>query len=284
MLNQLKPLLEGFGEEVSIDSTTVPTHANPHPRKRGGVEVQVSDPEAGWTAKNSARAKENGKEWHYGYKFHAVADANWNIPICGYTTTASQNDMRHIIPLVDKLSLDYQKPAVVIADRGYDSKQNHLRLIERGVSPVIHIRKSGAKNKRYDREYNYAGVPYCECGQLTTFIDSVPGFGDYFVCTSLERGKEHIEDWYPIDRNLRLRGPIRRDTDEWADLYEKRQSVERVFKSMKQSLRLESHYHRSLKKISLHCILSMLVFQVTALVAALAGDFDELCWMTRRIA
>ena len=58
----------------AIDSTTVRTHANPHRRVR-------ADPEAGWTAKNSAGAKEGGKEWRYGYKLHMVADANHGIPL-----------------------------------------------------------------------------------------------------------------------------------------------------------------------------------------------------------
>ena len=278
VLGQLKEHLEGFGEEVSVDSTTVITNANPHPRKKR----PLSDPEAGWTAKNSARAKYGGKEWHYGYKFHAAADANWNIPIYGYTTPANFNDMQHILPLADKLRINFQKPEVVIADRGYDSLKNHTGLITRGITPIIHIRRN--RGRRYAKEYNFAGVPYCECGQLMEHVDTVEGFGDYFVCTSIEKGKNHIEDWYPIDRNYRLRGPIRRDTDEWADLYDKRQSIERVFKSMKQSLRLNTHYHRSLRKVSLHCILSMLIFQVSALVSAIAGELDNLCWMTREIA
>ena len=102
------PCWEGFGEEVSIDSTTVPTNGNPW-RKHGAEQGVVSDPEASWTAKNSVRARHGGKEFHYGYKFHALADANWNIPICGYTTTASQNDFRHLTPLVDKAS-EFHKP------------------------------------------------------------------------------------------------------------------------------------------------------------------------------
>ena len=57
-----------------MDATTVRSHCNPN-RKR------VSDPEASWTAKNSARAKAGGKEWHHGYKVHMVADANYGLPL-----------------------------------------------------------------------------------------------------------------------------------------------------------------------------------------------------------
>lgn len=282
VLEQLQVHLEDFGEEISIDSTTVPTNANPH-RKHGPDKDRLSDIDAGWTKKNSARAKKDGKDWHYGYKFHAAADANWNIPICGITTPANRNDTTFLKPLVAKAS-EFAQPEVLIADRGYDSKANHEWLIDRQIAPIINIRKSGAKGGLYDKQFNFAGAPVCECGQTTEFVDSVQGFGDYYICANQDEHFDHAEGWWPIDRNVRLRGPIRRDTEEWDELYDKRQSIERVFKSMKQSLRLESHYHRGLQKISLHCLLSMLVFQATALVKALLGDFDELCWMTRRIA
>ena len=66
---KLKKLLPDLGQDLAIDSTTVRSHSNPN-RKR------ISDPEASWTAKNSAGAKEGGKEWFFGMKLHMVADAN----------------------------------------------------------------------------------------------------------------------------------------------------------------------------------------------------------------
>ena len=70
---ELKKLLPDLGQEVAIDSTTVRSHSNPN-RKR------ISDPEASWTAKNSAGAKEGGKEWFFGMKLHMVTDANYGLP------------------------------------------------------------------------------------------------------------------------------------------------------------------------------------------------------------
>ncbi len=60
LTDDLKGLLPDLGDVVAIDSTTVRTHGNPNRKVK-------SDPEASWTAKNSPRAKEGGKEWHYGY-------------------------------------------------------------------------------------------------------------------------------------------------------------------------------------------------------------------------
>ena len=93
--NQIGEELDGFGEKVAPDSTTIRTHGNPN-RKR------LSDPEATWTKKNSSRSKtSDGKEWHYGYKLHLVADATYGLPIVGYVTTASRNDSPELPNLLD---------------------------------------------------------------------------------------------------------------------------------------------------------------------------------------
>ena len=63
-----------------------------------------------------------------------------------------------------------------------------------------------------------------------------------------------------------------------------RQAVERVFKSLKESRRLERHCVRGLKKVALHATMSVLAFQATALVHLEAGEQDELRWMVRKVA
>ena len=78
--DQLAELLPGLGEKVALDSTTVRSHSNPN---RVGKTGEVSDPEASWTAKNSARSK-GQKEWHWGYKYHLVTE-----PPTGYRSTAT---------------------------------------------------------------------------------------------------------------------------------------------------------------------------------------------------
>ena len=57
-----------------------------------------------------------------------------------------------------------------------------------------------------------------------------------------------------------------------------------MFKSAKQSLRLEGHYIRGLRKIALHALMSILIFQVTALVRLRMGQLELLRWMVRPVA
>ena len=93
LTDELAEALPGFREKVAVDSTFVRSHANLN-RKH------LSDPEASWTAKTSAGAK-NGKEWSYGYKYHAVADATYDISIVGITTTAKRNDGAELPSLLE---------------------------------------------------------------------------------------------------------------------------------------------------------------------------------------
>ena len=79
-------------------------------------------------------------------------------------------------------------------------------------------------------------------------------------------------------------GKTRRNTREWKTLYARRQSIERIFKSQKESRRLEEHCVRGLKHITLHCLMSTLTYQATALAKAQAGDTAGMRWMVRKVA
>ena len=78
-------------------------------------------------------------------------------------------------------------------------------------------------------------------------------------------------------------GPVRQGSPEWKSLYRRLQAVERIFKSMKESRRLERHFVRGLRKVSLHAAMSALGFTVTFLVKLLAGE-DRPRWMVQRVA
>ena len=72
--DRLKEWLPDLGDEVAVDSTAVRAHSNPN-RKH------VSDSDAEWGVKNSAKAKEGGTEYFFGFKVHMVADATYGVPL-----------------------------------------------------------------------------------------------------------------------------------------------------------------------------------------------------------
>ena len=127
-----------------------------------------------------------------------------------------------------------------------------------------------------------------------TYVRSDPERGRLYRCPpegchlkgSFKGGTRHCMDWVWEDpaKDLRLFGVIRRDGPEWKAHYAKRQAIERVFKSLKESRRLERHCVRGLRQITLHVLMSVLAFQATALAKLLAGEAEWMRWMVRKVA
>ena len=282
----LREFLPGLGDEVAVDSTTVRSHCNPD-------RALISDPEASWTGKTYGRSKE--KEWHHGYKVHMVADANYGLPLGQVVTTAKQNDSPLLPSVIEKAKSMFRwfRPKAAIADRGYDASSNHEYLNEQGVVPVIHIRKN-SNSRLYEGIYTEQGVPTCLGKVPMEYVRSDPEKGHLYRCRaegchlkgSNRGGIRHCdtETWEAPERNIRLFGVLRRDSPEWQGLYAKRQAIERTFKSLKESRRLERHCVRGLRKITLHTLMAALTYQVTALVRVLAREREYMRWMVRRVA
>ncbi len=176
-----------------------------------------------------------------------------------------------------------------MADKGYDSNANHRAVVERGAMPVIAIRKLADKGI-----YTKDGTPTC-MGQIAMkYVRSDPERGHLYRCPDGgcalkdRKGVRYCHDWIwekpDPNGNLRLVGPVRRASTEWKALYKLRQGVERVFKSMKESRRLNSHSTRGLRMVALHASMSALTFQATALANVLSEQPPTFRWMVRRVA
>ena len=79
-------------------------------------------------------------------------------------------------------------------------------------------------------------------------------------------------------------GKIRRNSPEWSSHYAKRQAIERIFKSLKESLRPERHCVRGLRQIRLHTLMSTWALQATVLANVRAGRMAEMLWMVKKVA
>ena len=120
---------------------------------------------------------------------------------------------------------------------------------------------------------------------------SAPKLGHLYRCRRegchllAKKGRRYCNQEFWVNRsdNLRLFGPIRKDSAEWKSLYSLRQSVERVFKSLKESRRLERHCFRGLRKVGLHAAMSVLGFAATLLVKLRAKEPNP-AWMVRKVA
>ena len=289
---KLREALPGLGQEVAVDSTFVRTHGNPNRRP-------LADRDAWWTVKHSTQAKEGGQEWRYGYKVHLAVDANSGIPLGMKVTPANVTDTTELPGLMDATlaALPWLRQATraVIADRGYDSITNFQYLHGKDIDAIILIRRPNNKTNRHDGTYTLEGTPMC-LGQVPMeYVRTDPQQGHLFRCVGCHlagtrKGVRYCNDevWEDPEDNLRIVGDLPRETPEWKALYAKRWSIERTFKSMKQSRRLERHYHRGLRLLTIHCYMSVLTYSATALVTAQQGRVQpgalrRLRWMTERV-
>ena len=281
---RLREYLPDLGEHVAVDSSAVTTYGNPHTRRKG-------DPEAAWGVKTSSRAKKDGIEYHYGYKLHMVADANHGLPLAMILLPANRNDSPELPVVTDKARglHPWLRPQAVIADRGYDAKSNFEHVIKAGAAPVILTRRVPGGRLR-GGVYDHQGVPTCVGMVPMEYVRSDPERGHLFRCAGCHLanrpGHANCRDevWEHPSHNLRLGGAVRMGSAEWEELYAKRQAIERTFKSMKQSLRLNRHCYRGQRKVLLHCLLSALVYQATALAHARAGGMERIRWMVPLVA
>ena len=83
-----------------------------------------------------------------GSKHHLITDAN-GIPLACLLTGANAHDVTQLLPLVEAIPAirgvvgrPPRRPAVLLADRGYDSQAHRLALRTLGIRPLIARRKT----------------------------------------------------------------------------------------------------------------------------------------------
>lgn len=272
---ELKSALPGFGTNVVVDSTPVPSYSNPDKRI-------VSDPEAGWIAKGGA---EKHKTWVFGYRLHLVVDADYELPIACTFSLAKTQDMQAMLPLLRKARslLPWFSPEAVIADKGYDSGDNHESIVQEfDASPIIPLsaRAGGPPHEITGS----SAAPCCPKGFPLIYRSwdkkkgvqySCPARAGRVVCPITHDCSLKVVWVRPVHDFRRFGHRIKRGTQEYEELYDKRPAIERVNGRLKNHRRLESHCFRGFDGISIHGTLAVLVMQAMALAKVRAGRIDE---------
>ena len=289
LLDRLAELAPDLGREVAVDATTIVAYANPNRKHTVRNPDGPADVDATWTKKNSARDPSQ-QEWVFGYKAHVVADAKRDVPLGMVVTTAKSNDSPFLPSLLAELETSHSwfslaAGVVVIADRGYDSKDNNEFVHRNGGVPVIHKRRL-PEGKLHDDIYTAEGAPTCLGGREMAYVRTDPDAGHHlYRCPAggcARRDTAHAvsacddESWENPEDNIRLfGGRIRRGSPEWKAMYVKRWSGERVFSRWKKQGRLERHCYFGLRRVSAHARLQMLMSLAAQLDQFLAKKATE---------
>ena len=171
LVSEARRVRPDLGEEIAVDATPVHSYSD-------GNRNPPSDPDADWGMHHKANTKD-GFEWIFGYKLHMAADANYDFPIAMKITAGNANDSPHMIPVVQDAERRLNGfPRSVVADRGYDVRENSEWVDERGGPPIIHKRKP--KSGLHQDEYTTDGIPVCECGEPREYVFTNPATGIHY--------------------------------------------------------------------------------------------------------
>jgi hypothetical protein len=147
VLERLRSTRPGMGENIAIDGSDLPAHSsvqtytNGKPRKPG----EYSDMDASWGYRTAVDTKKS--KWFYGHKVHLAACSLTGLPLAWKVETASKQEMKHALPLLDQ-TIKRRFPVQTAAmDKGYDSGEVYDGCLIRGVLPVIPAKKIKGKTK-----------------------------------------------------------------------------------------------------------------------------------------
>ena len=141
LVDQCRELLDDFGQEVAVDSTAIDAYCNTLPvfkkrdpgRPKKGDEKKVSDPEAAKGKRHVTYSSD--MQWFFGYKFHVLCDANYDLPIAFTMTPGNKNDSKLLPPVFRKAKEKYSwfSPELLLADKGYEGRPNADFLCKEGT-------------------------------------------------------------------------------------------------------------------------------------------------------
>jgi transposase len=245
-LKKRNPLL---GWDVAIDASDLPAYANGQRFvSKGGRERsddEFSDPDASWGHRSAVSTRKGGG--FYGYRIHMAVCSKTDLPLAWTVETGKMNETPTVAPLLDKLHTLGIDPETCALDKGYDNYTVYDACTERGIAPVVPLRKT-PNVKRGEHK-----PPSCEHGEWRFAGADQKRAATKWRCPTGECKPASV--WRKADR---LHTLIPRETLRWKGLYRRRASVERAFGRLKNEWSLAPLRVRRIERVRLHADLTIM--------------------------
>ena len=253
MYENIKDFSKNVGEDGKIFSSKAKA-----PNKNGDESDGRCDMDADYTKKeNYYKDSKTGesklnKKIYFGYRYHLLADVNYELPIEYTVTKASKGEIEQFKKHIEMLPED--KLHIIdtaSADKGYDSEEMIEFLKNKDIKPIIAIINHWKEDQT--RQYKDTDIVYTYDGKVSIVDDKgevipLKYLGYDKVKNTLRYG--YKKKVYSIDINYdkRVFTPIARDSNKWRKLYKKRTALERINGRMDRDFNLENNKVRGLKK------------------------------------
>lgn len=249
--------IKDFGKNVGEDGKIFSSKAKA-PNKNGDESDGRCDMDADYTKKeNYYKDSKTGesklnKKIYFGYRYHLLADVNYELPIEYTVTKASKGEIEQFKKHIEMLPEDKLNIIdTASADKGYDSEEMIEFLKNKDIKPIIAIINHWKEDQT--RQYKDTDIVYTYDGKVSIVDDKgevipLKYLGYDKVKNTLRYG--YKKKVYSIDINYdkRVFTPIARDSNKWRKLYKKRTALERINGRMDRDFNLENNKVRGLKK------------------------------------
>lgn len=247
VLASLHAEMPEMGTVVAIDGSDLPAYANGQRfvSKGGKLRERFSDPDASWGHRSSISTRSGGG--YYGYKVHTAVCTTTGLPLAWEVRTAKDAEVPTVPGLLDNLTAHGFTPEFAVLDKGYDAKPVYDACTERGIRPIVPLRKTGAVVAGKDRP------PTCEHGTWTFAGSDAKRDAAKWRCPTGDCTPASV--WIKADR---LHPLVPRHTVRFKSLYHQRGAVEREFGRLKHEWALLPLRVRRIERVRLHANLSIL--------------------------
>jgi hypothetical protein len=144
LAESLRAELPGYGVHTAIDASDLPAYANGQRflYNHGPERKMYSDPDASWGHRSAVSTRKGGG--FYGYKLHLAVCTRTGLPVAWQVETARRNESLYVAPLLDAINARGFQPETCAMDKGYDNNRVMDEARERGVVPIVCLRKGRA--------------------------------------------------------------------------------------------------------------------------------------------
>ena len=250
--------LKDFGKDVGEDGKIFESKAK-RPNTNGDENDGRCDMDADFTIKeNYYKDPKTGeskvkKKTYFGYRYHLLADVNYELPIEYTVTRASVSEKKELIKHIEMLDKNLiDKIETLTADKGYDDVKIINFLSENDIKAVIDIRnlwKDGESTKQYKNTnivYTYRG----EVGKINEKgeFEKLKYLGYDKTKNTLRYSDGDKVISIEISYDERIFTKIARNSKKWERQYNKRTALERINGRFDRDFNLENNKVRGLKK------------------------------------
>lgn len=249
--------LKDFGTNTGEDGKIFLSRAIGY-NKNGKKEDARCDMDADFTMKEYYYKDKDGitqskKKKFFGYRYHLLADVDYELPIDYTVTKASKGEREQLLTQLKRLDLEkIEKIKTLSADKGYDGEDLIKAIKGYGIKPIIDIQnhwQDGDKTRQYKDTnivYTYNGDVYYinEFGKEI----SMKYLGYDKIKDKLRYGYNGKIYSIELSTDERIFTPIARNSNKWKKIYNKRTALERINGRLDRDFNLENNKVRGLKK------------------------------------